>query len=135
MQKNLLSISLAMLLILITVACSEQEQSACDRYCDLSSKAAIQDAEDKLCEPYPSELNRFEASCDLTCYDVIEYVVDKPEKQDIENCLNCIVNNVATPREKEIKAAKETCFEICNTLGGYQFFYSFYVSPPWWDCE
>jgi hypothetical protein len=136
MQKRLFLISSATLfVVLIALACAEQELTICERYCDLSINAAIQDARDQLCEPYQSDLDRFEASCASSCYEVLEYVVDKSEKKDAEDCLKCIVEKTTTPREHNIDIAEETCFKVCNTLGGYQFFYSFYVFPPWWDCE
>jgi hypothetical protein len=121
-------------LVMFSFGCAEEQKTTCDNYCDLLTTAAYQDAEDKLCHAREEDLNRFEASCLNTCTDVLDYVVDKEERADADTCLKCIYTK-AEATEQGIAAAREDCFKICNTLGGYQFFYSFYVFPPWWDCD
>jgi hypothetical protein len=116
------------------INCSASEPSTCDNYCDMRSEAAIQDAEYKLCGVYPSSLEQFEDKCDTTCNQVLEYMVDKAEQKDAKTCLDCIIENTTEPSQRNMLEATEECFEICNTLGNYQFFFSFYVSPPQWDC-
>jgi hypothetical protein len=100
----------------------------------MSTEAVNQDAIDKLCEISDNQLNLYSNKCLESCDEVLTYLVDPEEQSGATTCLNCICDNVINPSERTIAEAREECFEICNTLGGYQFFYSFYVSPPDWRC-
>lgn len=131
-MKSFILVSL--FIVCQTLACSEQEKNICNDYCDIKVVAAEQDAINKLCKVSDSNLEFFGDKCDRTCGEILEYVVDPEERKDSSECLSCIVENTFEPSESHIAEAKEICFERCNNLGGYQFFFTFFISPPNWDC-
>jgi hypothetical protein len=101
----------------------------------MMTEAALQDAENQLCTISNTVLDQFDLKCENACTEVLEYVVNTEEQPDATNCLKCITFNTTDPSKQHINEATEECYEICNTLGNYQFFFSFYVSPPNWDCN
>lgn len=117
------------------VCCDKPKDTVCSQFCNMRTDAVSQDAENQLCSVHDDNLAMYEAKCSNACSDVVNYFVDPAEQKDANSCLKCIVDNVSVPQERDFLAAKETCYEECNNLGGYQFFFSFYVSPPRWDCE
>ncbi len=121
-------------LIILSIGC-ETPPTICDNYCDMQIDAAYKNAELKQCSVYPYAMDDFEDNCDRTCTNVLEYVVEDKHKQDAEKCLTCIYSTIVEPSQKSIAEAREECFAICSTRGGYQFFYTFYISQPAWDCS
>jgi hypothetical protein len=101
----------------------------------MKTEAVTQDAASKLCEVSFENQSLYEAKCVNVCSDVLGYVVDAAEQKDASSCLVCLYESIEDPSWQGIAAAQETCYEECNTLGGYQFFFSFYVSPPQWSCK
>jgi hypothetical protein len=100
----------------------------------MKTEAAIQDAENKLCSVYPSSLEEFEDKCLQSCSEVLTYMVDKKEQKGASDCLECLYTTTVEPSHQNINIAREECFEECNNLGGYQFFFSFFISEPEWKC-
>lgn len=129
------SFVMALSICCLISACDKQEETTCDSYCDMQSSAASQDAINKLCEVSFDAQALYESKCIDSCTEVLDYVVDPEEQEDASKCLMCIVSNTLNPSEKTIRESKEICFKECNGLGGYQFFFSFFVSPPNWDCN
>ncbi len=124
-----------LLAMLLQFSCSEAEKTTCDNYCDMKVIAAATDAENKLCEVHENELALYEAKCINICTEVLEYVVDPAEQKDAKTCLKCIYENTTEPSFNNIQEAREACYIPCNNLGGYQFFFSFFISDPVWDCR
>lgn len=124
-----------MFILVCLSACEKPNPTTCTLYCDMKTEAVSQDAINQLCEVPFENLAMYEAKCENNCSEVLEYVVDKEEQKDASSCLKCLYENIENPSWQGIVEVQEDCFEECNTLGGYQFFFSFYVSPPTWSCK
>lgn len=127
--------SLLVLGCLGILGCTEiREDTSCNDYCDMKTEAASQDAVNQLCSVDEDDLSDFESKCNRDCSDALNYFVDKDEQDDASSCLRCYYEAIEEPSHRAIVEAQETCFIECNNLGSYQFFFSFFISPPTWDC-
>lgn len=120
--------------VIFQVACNKPDTTACVGYCEMKTLAAEQDAENKLCEVSEKNLDAYEDKCNEDCSEVLTYIVDKPVQKDAAGCLKCLYETVEEPSWQNINVAREECYAICNNLGTYQFFMSFFVSDPPWYC-
>jgi hypothetical protein len=121
-------------IVIFLVACAEQKPTTCDEYCDMKTLAVEQDALNQLCEVSEKNLNEYEDNCVNDCSEVLKYMVDKAEQKDAKGCLKCLYDSVEEPSWQNINVAREECYATCNNLGTYQFFFSFFISDPVWDC-
>ena len=122
-------------LVALSITGCEKPPTTCDNYCDMQIEAASQNAENKKCSVYPDALDDFEDNCLSTCNNVLNHVVQRRVREEADTCLKCIYTTVENPSSKSIAEAREECYAICNNLGGYQFFYTFYITQPAWDCS
>jgi hypothetical protein len=126
--------ALLTILAALCVCCDGDKRNSCDDYCDLKSSAAQQDAINQLCVVAKGEIEQYDAKCLNDCNEVFTYIVDSKEQGDLEKCLDCVIDTVTKPSSTDISRAKNECFVECNNLGSYQFFYSFFISDPKWNC-
>lgn len=115
--------------VLFFSACQPEQLTLCQEFCDIRLEVSVNDLEFRGCTPAEEEIERFDQSCNSNCKDVLRHMVIKEEQNNVKKCLICLLDNTITDNYLAYLDAKETCFRECNTLGSYQFWYSFYVTP------
>ena len=127
--------NLVLSICFLTFACATEERTVCDDYCDTRVIATEYDATVRECIVYDDDLDGFEDNCLNTCNTVLEHVVEDQHKHDAESCLRCLNRTIGQPSGENLSTVRETCYKECNTRGGKQFFFTFYISPPKWECN
>lgn len=124
--------------IFIFVACEKDDgEITCRRLCDDKTEASIYDAEVHQCSISKDAVAEYEAKCRTDCSDVLEFIVERKHRPEAVDCLDCLHDEVqAEPTVEALAQARDgECFPVCKERGASQFFASFYVTAPEWDCR
>jgi hypothetical protein len=124
--------------ILIFVACEKDDATiTCRRLCDDKKQASIYDAEVHQCSISKDVVAEYQAKCRADCSDVLEFIVDSKLRPEAVDCLDCLHDEIQPEPTIDgmAKARDGECFPVCKERGAIQFFASFYITAPEWDCR
>lgn len=137
-MKVIYTRTLLLALLATSAACDEDEQDAvCRELCADRTAASTYDAQVHQCSIADDVLRDFVDKCRADCVDALNLFVEKPLRPETIDCLNCIHDEVSdAPTEAAIAEAKDgNCYPLCKEIGPGQFFTTFFISPPAWECD
>ncbi|MCU0663947.1 MAG: hypothetical protein MUC50_16675 [Myxococcota bacterium] len=137
-MKAIHSLLLLFSIFVATVACQKDDiDASCVRWCDIKTQACVYSAEVHECSIASDVLSEYTRKCRSDCVEVLDYFVDDEYRPSTVDCLDCIYDEVKDePTDAAIAQARDgVCYPLCKEPFADQFFYSFYVSPPEWECS
>lgn len=137
-MKVIYTFALLLVLSVTSTACDEDERGVvCRELCADKAEASTYDAQVHQCSVADDVLSDYVDQCRTDCVDVLNYFVDDRYRPETVDCLHCIHDEVSdAPTEAAIAEAKDgNCYPLCKEIGPGQFFTTFFISPPAWECD